>query len=155
VSAFESLAVLMELLQERGRQDEKWGEQNWATGFSGAFLPRANRARDETEQAAQDGTLTWRHILTEEYYEALAETEPARQREELVQVGAVVVAMIECLDRKERLAIETSHAAPVLSLIRDGNADPETENRRRDRAREAQSALRQETSPEDQAQDVA
>jgi hypothetical protein len=46
--------------------------------------------------------VTWAHILTEEFYEALAEADPEKLREELVQVAAVAVAWVECLDRMRR-----------------------------------------------------
>jgi hypothetical protein len=36
----------------------------------------------------------------EEVCEAFAETEPEKQREEMVQVAAVAVQIIECLDRQ-------------------------------------------------------
>ncbi|MDR0731531.1 MAG: hypothetical protein LBF63_07675 [Treponema sp.] len=42
----------------------------------------------------------WSNILMEEVCEAFAETEPEKQREEMVQVAAVAVQIIECLDRQ-------------------------------------------------------
>jgi hypothetical protein len=42
---------------------------------------------------------SWFAILLEEVYEAFSETEPEKQREEMVQVSAVAVQIIEYLDR--------------------------------------------------------
>ena len=39
-------------------------------------------------------------ILNEEVAEVYAESDPVRQREELVQVAAVAVQMIEVIDRR-------------------------------------------------------
>lgn len=47
---------------------------------------------------------TWDVILLEEVYEALAEREPAKQIEELVQVAAVALAMAEDLMTQEEAA---------------------------------------------------
>lgn len=84
-------AVLEEILEERIRQDIRWGQQN-------------------------HGPAEWFLILGEEIGEAareltqalLGETEPEavtpqiyRAREELVQAAAVAVAMIESLDRNQ------------------------------------------------------
>jgi hypothetical protein len=95
--------VYDEIFLERGRQDERWGEQNHPLGTgAGAFRANADAARRECDAAAASGTVTWRHIVLEELWEALAETEPGAARGELVQLGAVVVAMIECIDRRTK-----------------------------------------------------
>ena len=81
----ESKAVAMSAVaRERFLQDLKWGEQNWG--------------------------IEWMSILGEEFGEACQEfnavhfggKSPANLRAELVQVAAVAVAIIECLDRKEQ-----------------------------------------------------
>jgi hypothetical protein len=94
------MSVYDEIAAERARQDERWGEQNHPLGASPVFAPNADAARRECDAAAASGTVTWRHIVLEELWEALAETEPGAARGELVQLGAVVVAMIECIDRR-------------------------------------------------------
>lgn len=80
VSAMED--VLNEIRQERTKQDVKWGEQNHAPAdwliILGEEVGEVNKAALE----AKFGSSTLR-----EY------------REELVQVAAVTVAMIECFDR--------------------------------------------------------
>ena len=69
-------AVIQEILLERRRQDQKWGEQNHTT-------------------------FKWLAILGEEFGEACtAALEYSNLREELIQVAAVAVVFIECLDRQ-------------------------------------------------------
>jgi hypothetical protein len=95
-----TIGVLGEVATERARQDAKWGEQNHRDGTGCQYVERAEYERIRTNNAAADGTLTWRHILAEEVYEAFAEADPARLRAELVQVAAVAIAWAEALDRR-------------------------------------------------------
>lgn len=92
--------TLREVAMERARQDAKWGEQNHPMGTSDRLGYAAETAKMLCKREAACGTVTWRHIIEEEFWEAMAEEDPARLRAELVQVAAVAVAMIECLDRK-------------------------------------------------------
>lgn len=75
----ETASALSEIAAERNSQDEKWGEQN-------------------------HGDLYWLGILIEEVGEAaknIIEHKPAElTRTELIQCAAVVVAWIECVDRR-------------------------------------------------------
>jgi hypothetical protein len=94
--------VLAEILQERRRQDEKWGEQNHPDGTGDvAFALMGNAAKTRCQEAAIEGNVTWEHILTEEIYESYAETEPEFIREELIQAAAVIVAWIAAIDRRK------------------------------------------------------
>lgn len=71
------MAVFIEIRKERNRQDRKWGEQN-------------------------HHPVKWLAILGEEEGEAckaVLENSLLEYRAELVQVAAVAVAAIECLDR--------------------------------------------------------
>ena len=72
--------AMLAVEQERNAQDAKWGEQNHPN-------------------------LLWLGILGEEFGEvskALIEGDPIDHvREELVQVAAVCVAWLECLERNE------------------------------------------------------
>jgi hypothetical protein len=54
--------------------------------------------RKITKHAQARGTLSWRHVLAEEFFEALAEHDPLRLRDELVQVAAVCLRWIEDID---------------------------------------------------------
>jgi len=116
--------VLSDVDDERGRQDEKWGEQNHPDGTGPATFPldpidawasamffedndAARLARAATracQAAAAAGNVTWRAILLEEVFEALAESDPARLRTELVQVAAVAAQWAEAIDRREAAA---------------------------------------------------
>ena len=92
--------IFEEIAAERKRQDEKWGEQNhimcdaFITGFA------TDRARAFKNRNTINKSISWFSILMEEVYEAFAETDPAKQRTEMVQVAAVAVQIIEYLDRR-------------------------------------------------------
>lgn len=78
--AMSTCKVLGEVWAERQRQDDKWGQQN-----HNAFV--------------------WTTILTEEVGEVAKEaleddTQKKKMRAELLQVAAVAVAAVECIDRK-------------------------------------------------------
>lgn len=99
------LNVLRDITTERERQDAKWGQQNHADGdIDFAWAQSEERyAKRECEEAAKAGNLTWYDIEREESAEAMVEVasgNKVRLREELVQHAAVLVAWIECLDRK-------------------------------------------------------
>lgn len=93
--------VLMDIATERLAQDAKWGQQNHpdGTGLTGSTFA-ANTARAICDMEHRAGRGTWNHIATEEFCEALAETDPAKLRVELVQSAAVLVAWIEAIDRR-------------------------------------------------------
>ena len=94
-------AILDELYAERMRQAAKFGEQNWPDGTGAEIFARqADAAKVECEKGFKEGTLTWNHILTEEFFEALAEGAESDLRTELVQTAAVCVAWVEAIDRR-------------------------------------------------------
>jgi len=78
-------SVFDQVADERSAQDNRWGEQNHDNG-------------------------TWSLVLGEEYGEACqaalqhSPTDPTDLRAELIQVAAVAVAWVECIDRKARHA---------------------------------------------------
>jgi NTP pyrophosphatase (non-canonical NTP hydrolase) len=77
-NAMNTCKVLGEVWAERQRQDEKWGQQN-------------------------HGYFKWTTILAEEVGEAAKdalEGEYQKMRAELLQVAAVAVAAVECIDRE-------------------------------------------------------
>ncbi|TMR89003.1 NUDIX domain-containing protein [Nonomuraea basaltis] len=63
-------------------------------------VAESDLARRETEAAAGEGVLTWRHVLAEEVLEAFAESDPDRLRAELIQVAAVAAKWAQALDRR-------------------------------------------------------
>lgn len=101
--------IYMEILAERKAQDAKWGEQNHpfvpqnlSQEEVNDYIVNANLAREFCDKEFSTGIGTWNEILNEEYHEAFAEAAQGNLKEfrnELIQVAAVVVAMIECLDR--------------------------------------------------------
>lgn len=109
-SRYATQRVLAEVADERARQDAKWGEQNHIDG-TGPRVPYAGRpcymadaaedARRRCQANGQPGRPdTWRDILLEEVFEALAEADPAKLRMELIQVAAVAAQWVECIDRR-------------------------------------------------------
>lgn len=93
--------VLNAIGRERNAQDAKWGEQNHPDGTGqGWHSQAASAARKACDLAFRSGRGTWRHILLEEYAEAMAESDPAKLREELIQVAAVAAAWVEAIDRR-------------------------------------------------------
>lgn len=82
-------SICEELLDERHRQDEKWGEQNHSPEIYFAILSEevGESAKEVVEaRAAKSDAKRDLHL--------------AKLRAELVQSGAVVIAMIQCLDRQ-------------------------------------------------------
>lgn len=111
--------AITDVIAERARQDAKWGEQNHPNGTGPQSTPVAeivrgpgheiiNRhfalglsfnAKAATDEHARAGSVTWADILLEEVFEALAESNPAKLRTELVQVAAVATQWVEAIDR--------------------------------------------------------
>lgn len=96
--------VLAQIYAERKRQEQLWGEQNHpllnASNLSKVFAGRAEAWKECNQDRVRQGDLSWDGILLEEIYEALAERNPMAMRAELVQAAAVIVNMIECIDRQ-------------------------------------------------------
>jgi hypothetical protein len=105
---------------EREAQDRKWGEQNHPD-YDPHDIPevvrseyafRAERWKEINAQRAESGCevkarrpdaacTAWDGVLLEEVYEALAETDPAKLRAELIQVAAVAMTWAEAIDRRQ------------------------------------------------------
>jgi len=94
-------------LVEVARQDELWGEQNhpvhggprpiqWAAA---EHKEEADRWKRRNDGRVESNTLGWDGILLEEVHEALAETAPEKQVEELIQVAAVALNMVASIHR--------------------------------------------------------
>jgi hypothetical protein len=93
--------ALEEIALERKRQDAKFGEQNQPDGTGEQFRHFADQARLACDIAKRLGSLTWKHVLAEEFFEALAESDPKKLTTELLQVAAVCVAWVEAIGRRE------------------------------------------------------
>ena len=124
LAAVEAHPVGLELAEERTRQTAKHGDQSHLPDGTGAALwlsmdddyirrhgiRRDNLAAwakartDEASQASGDGSITFEHILTEEWAEAIAESDPVALRAELVQAAAVAVQWVEAIDLRAALA---------------------------------------------------
>lgn len=98
--------VCEEVCDERAQQDAKWGQQNHpdGTGTGSGSAPLAEWARDQARTRCNAkfaaGRGTWELILAEEFWEAIAETDPTKLRAELIQIAAVAVAWVEAIDRR-------------------------------------------------------
>lgn len=105
-------AVLREFGGERDAQDRKWGTQSYPVGNAPSEITRAraDHLKRVCAEAAANGSLTWWHILNEEIAEFMDEPDEdwTRQREELVQIAAVVSAIIEDRDQDYGDKIVTS-----------------------------------------------
>lgn len=104
------LGVYLEVALERSAQDQKWGQQNHPDLGEAALANQLSREmfsvfadsyKASNDAAVKAGTIDWTGILLEEVYEALAEEDTAKLREELVQSAAVIVAWIEAIDRRK------------------------------------------------------
>jgi hypothetical protein len=107
----DTLHVLAEVLEERHRQYEKWGVQNHPVFTRLEDIPvvdqterehLANWMKRHNARAVEQNVIGWDTILAEEIAEAYAELDDEgglnNYRGELIQVAAVVVAMIENID---------------------------------------------------------
>ena len=97
--------LLVEVSNERWKQQQKFGPQHHlrdriAPGELDIYKVEADWCRAECDKHAADGGASWTDILLEETFEALAESEPAKLRAELVQVAAVAMAWVEAIDRR-------------------------------------------------------
>lgn len=94
--------VLLDVHAERTTQNVRWGEQNHPDGTGLPYdVETAEAARDRCKRSAANGTVTWREILFEEVWEAMAEADLEALRAELIQVAAVAAAWAEAIDRRE------------------------------------------------------
>lgn len=94
--------VLVDIHDERERQDAKWGvarQDHLKNGTGGEYRASARLYQKLCDLATARGHVTFSDILLEEVYEALAEEDPTALRKELIQVAAVCVKWVEKLDR--------------------------------------------------------
>lgn len=107
--------IFIEIIDERVRQEEKWGEQNHPCldqtllnreGGCTALrmcdeyeIPGEHRAKQLCEDAFIHKKGTYAHIAIEEMSEVVSSFDIHKRREELIQLAAVCVAWIEKIDR--------------------------------------------------------
>lgn len=95
--------VLGQIAAERVRQETKFPDQrlplgtggSWAQAMYGHLLGVVRNINDRHNET---GEATWESVLAEEVFEALVESDPAKVREEMVQVAAVAVRIVENID---------------------------------------------------------
>jgi GH18 family chitinase len=102
--------IFEEIRAERQRQDEKFGKQNHSMlgkTFDlidiGRMYPHKNILRNQMvlcRERIKSNKHGWFDILLKELCESFLETEPEKQREEMIQVAAVAVQIIESLDKR-------------------------------------------------------
>lgn len=99
--------ALWEARSEAYRQVELWGVQHHPVHqvigrptYSAGFRARADEWKRINALRVDEGRLSWDGILLEEVFEALAETDPKKQREELIQTAAVALSMVADIDSK-------------------------------------------------------
>ena len=99
--------IFEEIRAERRRQDEKWGKQNHPMLGKSRYMDEVFPGVDNLTELLRDyrarcstNKYGWYDVLQEEICEAFSETDLEKQREKMVQVAAVAVAIIECLDRR-------------------------------------------------------
>lgn len=99
--------ALSAVAAERMRQDLKFGANRDfpdGTGTDPAGdVELRELAQKNCDEAFRAGEGTWRHILEEEFLEAMAETDEVKLEKELVQVAAVAVAWVEALQARRAI----------------------------------------------------
>ena len=91
--------IMTDVAAERERQNLRWGgKQQHPNGTSTKFKPLADAARNNCRTAAENGMNTWSHIVREQMWDALSETDRVQLRAKLTRMVAVGVAWIEHLD---------------------------------------------------------
>lgn len=120
---------VVEVQEELVRQEAKWGEQNHPDGTgTGAsllgmsFEDLSHLAKRHCDEEAKAGRVTWRHILLEEVFEAMAESDEEKLLAELNQVAAVAAQWRKAIHRRQARRA----AAPELGefkTLAERNAD--------------------------------
>lgn len=94
-------AVLAEVGAERRRQLAEQGVQHRVDGTDELFAAEAAKvAGARWEWHESDSPADWTTVLLQQVYQALAETDPAGLRAELVHVAAMAAAWIEDIDHR-------------------------------------------------------
>lgn len=96
-------ALTEEVALEREAQIAQWGTQDhpslWGETDRRSFERTSKFWHEVNDARVQLDSLSWDGILLEEVFEALSEIDPLLRRMELIQVAAVALAEVECIDR--------------------------------------------------------
>ncbi len=104
------LSIVAEIVGERARQDQKWGDPHDVADGTGAHvtffggdtfadLRDATQAAVDAAAAVGGSRMSW--VLLEEVFEALAESDEQKLRAELIQVAAVAAKWVQIIDARE------------------------------------------------------
>src|ERR1700744_795478 len=94
------LDLFLDMMEEVNRSVELHGEQDLPMGSGPQWKSFADGARTECDRVTAEGTVTWRHIITEEMWEAMAEEDWPACRTELIQTAAMIFKCIANGDAK-------------------------------------------------------
>lgn len=104
------LSIVAEIVAERARQDEKWGDPHDVPDGTGAevtffggdtFADLRDVVQATVDAAAAVGGSRMSWVLLEEVFEALAESDEQKLRGELIQVAAVAAKWVQIIDARE------------------------------------------------------
>lgn len=136
MTTMSDLRVLGRVLDERVRQDKKWGEQNHldGTGPTGSIVAdmatgaaTTNEVLETRAKSLTDSTqspVTWTQIATEEWAEALAcQPDSTALRAEVTQLAAVCFGWLGAMERRHEVPRRVYISGPIAS-------DPETASER-------------------------
>lgn len=93
--------LIEEIQAEMDHGERKHGRKDYWDGCNPSTRVAAEMAKRDCDEAAAQGKCAWSDILLEETMEAMAETDTARLRAELIQVAAVAVRWINSIDRRK------------------------------------------------------
>jgi hypothetical protein len=115
IKHLEQKLIIAEILEERGRQIEKFGIQNYPIldpmllhrdGIRMCVeyeIPSEKRAKQKLEIQLERNKLTYMHVLIEEVSEACeCGSDVQSLKTELIQCAAVIIGMLESLERNGR-----------------------------------------------------
>lgn len=94
--------VMDDVIEERERQDTLYGTDPQYLDGTGDEFQRSEVevAKQVCQDAADAGELRWADVLYEEVAEALAESDPAKLRAELIHVAAVAARWVQAIDAR-------------------------------------------------------
>lgn len=96
------LEIMSQIFDERLRQELKFGVQDHPDGTSEKHRELSDKKREANQKAFREGNPTFAKIATEEFFEVMAEEDPVKLRNELIQLAAVCVQWAQAIDRREK-----------------------------------------------------